>query len=337
MIINNVLHFQQRGIALIIVLFMFAILAIVISWLVVMNSTDINKAKSYFSSEQAYLYCLSGEEIARQLLIEDFNKNPNIDHINESWAKPGYIYRTDEGYFEVFIEDASGRFNLNNLASPNAIKHKIILSNMLNLVIDDQSQSSAVAEQMLDWIDADKVVGTEEFDYLSEDPSYRPPEGPIADVSEIRWLKDVDRDVYKAIHDDLFSNMAAIPAVTKYNINTITPGTLAALTNTSINAAEEYVKNIRSSENGFSTPAQAITGISGADLSLLDVKSDYFYVQVRAKHADHYAYLTSLVFRNRAANGKIEIISRDRSKKFIFPFSEDYNDDFKYSDYEIDI
>jgi len=328
---------SQRGVALITVLFMFALLAIVLSAVIAVNSADINRAKSYFSSEQAYLFCLSGEEIARQMLAEDFKKSPDLDHVNEAWAKSGYIYSVDGGYFEVFIEDASGKFNINNLSAVNYAQQKIIFSNMLTLVLDDKNLSDKVAEQMTDWVDADILIGVEEFDYLSEDPSYRPPNGLVADISEIRWLKDIDAEVYKVLHDELFSSLVVIPGQSKININTVTSHALAGLGNINLKAADSFVKAIRSTEGGFSTPSEAIAGIPGVDLSLLDVKSDYFQVRIRAKYGAHYAYLTTLIWRNSADNGRLEIISRDRSERFVFPFSEDYNDDSKADDYEIDI
>jgi len=80
-----------------------------------------------------------------------------------------------------------------------------------------------------------------------------------------------------------------------------------------------------------------VVGIPGIDLSLLDVKSDYFLVRIRAKYGQNYAYLSSLIFRDRAQNGRLEILSRSRSDRFIFPFSKDYNESVESGDYEIDI
>src|SRR5690606_22019783 len=323
-----------KGIALITVLFMFALLAIVISSLIVVSSSDINRAKNYILYEQAYLLCLSGEEIARQILIEDFQKNPDIDHINKDWAESGRVIRIDGGYIEIFIEDATGKFNINNFSDANPGKQKLIFSNMLNIFLDEKSLADTLSEQMKDWIDTDHLNGTEEFDYLSEDPSYRTPNGLIADISEMRWLKDMDADTYKLIYDELFSDLTAIPAQNKININTITPLTLAGLANMSVQSAEDIVEKIRGEKNGFSSAAQAVVGLPGIDISLLDVKSNYFQVRVRAKYGEHYAYMTSLILRDRNLNGRMEVISRSRSKKFIFPFSEDYNEAIKPNDYD---
>lgn len=334
---DNSFNQNQRGVALITVLFMFSLLAIVMAGLIILNSADINRAENYLSSEQAYLLCLSGEEMARQMLKEDFKKNPNIDHTNEAWAQPGYVYKVDGGYFEVFIEDAAGKFNINNLTGMNPAKQKMIFSNMLNLALDEPSLATKLTEQMVDWIDVDNLGAAEEFEYMSEEPSYRPPNGPVADISEIRWLKDIDAETYKTLHDELSSSIIAIPAQNKINVNTITPYTLAGLGNISLQGAESFVNTIRIADNGFSVPAQAVAGIPGIDISLLEVKSDYFQIQVRAKYGQHYAYLTTLIFRDSSANGRLEVISRDRSKRFVFPFSEDYNEVDKSGDYEIDI
>lgn len=336
---KNKIYGSQSGVALITVLLIFALLTVVLSGLIVSNNSDLKRVGSYLSTEQAYLLCLSGEEIARQLLAEDYKKSSTIDHVNEPWAKSGLVFEVDGGYFEVFIEDATGKFNLNNLATSNTgdIKQRDTLSAILDIGLNEKVIADEISAKMSDWVDLDKINGTEEFEYLSEEPSYRPPDGPVAGISEIRLLKGIDAETYKIMRDQVFKGLTALPAQTKININTITPLTLAGLGKMNLKAAETLVTTIRSATEGYSTPAQALAGIPGIDLASLDIKTDYFEVRVRAKFGEHYAYLRSLVFRDPRAEGRLEIISRDRSEKFVFPFSEDYNESRKSDDYEIDI
>lgn len=326
---------KQKGIALITVLFMFAVVTVVLAGLVVLSQNNSHRASHYLASEQAYMLCLSGEEWARQLLHEDFTKHPDVDHMNENWAKEGLVMKRENGYLEIKIEDAQGRFNMNNLAD---VKYKVSFANMLDLSLGDTLQSMTLAEQMSDWLDADNITGIEELDYLSEEPPYRTPNMPIAEVTEIRWLKSIEAKHYQLMRQQVQNDWITLPkGGTTLNVNTLTPAVAAGLSGLSLEEGENMVAEIRAQKDGITQLGALPAGMASVDKALLGVKSSYFLVSVRAKYGDQYAYIRSLVFRDSTSNGKMVIISRDRSKRFIFPFSEDYNADDVSSDFEIDI
>lgn len=332
---------RQKGVALITVLFMFAVVAVVLSTMVVNHQMNMSRAARYFDGRQAYLLCLSGEEMARQLLAEDLKSDVgrDIDHLNEAWAESGMVYRVENGYIELVIEDATGKFNINSLvnAGTENPKFKQAFSNMLAIQLEEPELAEEIASQLVDWLDADKENGTEEGDYQSFEPPYQPPNAPVANTSELIWLKTVDPAIYRVIRDEMKDELVALPTPKRVNINTVSPLVLAGLTGISLKAAQTMVENIKSQKEGYQTVADAIGGAPGIDQSLFGVNSDTFRVRVRAKYGDQYAYLETLLFRDAKDGGGFEIISRDKGQRFIFPFSEDYNERRRSSEYEIKI
>jgi general secretion pathway protein K len=337
--VQSLKSIKQKGVALITVLFLLALATVIVSGLVTLLNTNIQRSSSTIESEQAYLLCLSGEEWARQLLAEDYKSNPVIDHTHEKWAE-GHILKIDNGYAEISIQDAQGKFNINNLNGQNGVTNpdaKLVFQKLIDEALADSVLSKNIADEMADWIDVDNTTGVEEADYLAEPIPYRPPNSNITDISEIRWLLDVDQDIYKVINRGLFPSLVALPEATRVNINTATPEVIAALGNDiTRDEAAGIVQAIRSKEDGFTAnAAKAQFPLLGA-ADLVEA-SDYYEVKVRAKFADHYAFLTTILKRDHKANGEISIISRDRSGRFIFPFSKDYNGKGNSKDYEFEI
>ena len=333
---------QQHGVALIIVMFLLALATIVVTTIINLVHVNMDRTSAFLETKQAYLLCLSGEEWARQLLAEDYKLNPNIDHVHEEWAKDGKILDVSNGYIEVAIVDAQGLFNINNLVEDNGTvdaNSKIAFTNLLTLYLRDQQASTVLASEAVDWLDIDSNNGVEEADYLSLELPYRPPNSRVTNISELRWLRDMDVKQYKVLHDHLFSQLVALPHHTSYNINTLSSVVLAALAGTDIAQAEGIIRNIQAAPNGIENVGTAGAMLPANVSSILTPElvtySEYFVVRVRAKFAGHYAFLQSLVFRDHEKNGAIQVISRDRSQRFIFPFSRDYNASKKDNEFEV--
>jgi general secretion pathway protein K len=340
----------QRGVALITVLLLFALATVIISGVEVARYANTQRASSVLESEQAYLLCLSGEELARVMLADDFVINPNTDHLHEKWAAAN-ILEVDNGYIEVSIEDAQGKFNLNNLISNTGIadlNYKLAFQSLIDNVLHDETRSALLAGEAADWLDIDNTNGVEDAVYLSETIPYRPANSPVTDISELRWLKDMDMPTYRLLHQEIFPFMVALPKSkvagatdpTRININTVSAPVLAAVLGMVPADAEKAVQMIQANQDGFSDVAQAYPLFPPQVQSALGQNAvtytEYFQVRVRARFADHYAFLTSLVFRDHQ-KGTLSVLSRDRSERFIFPFSKDYNTNLKTKDYDINL
>ena len=334
---------RHSGVALVTVLFMFAMATIVVAGVAILTNINLNRSKAYLESEQARLFCLSGEEWARQILYSDFQLNPTVTHIHQPWAKQGLMLEVDHGYIEVSIEDAQASFNINNLVDANGnvdVASLQAFQRLLTLLSLDSQKSTIIANQLADWMDRDNAVGTEENIYINAGAEYRPPNTWTQDPSEIRLLKDMTKEFYSTIYHRGMQFMIALPQQTPVNINTVSPEVLAAMTGMELGQARSVVSNIQANPNGASDVGFALMAIpqnAQALLSKLSVTSDYFRVRVRVRYGDQYAFLVTILHLDRKKGGEISVISRDASKRFIFPFSSDYNKTLDNSDYQVDI
>ena len=176
-----------RGVALISVLLVVAILMAIATRIMAGHNLVINHHQNTFESDQALHYALGAETLAKQVLTEDFTRlGPDKDHLGEVWAQQTMPFEVDEGGFiEAQLNDLQGCLNLNNLAGSRHEEEVKILRRMLgNLGLPQD-----FAYHVKDWIDADMEptqFGAEDSEYLIEQPPRRTPNDLILDTSELR-------------------------------------------------------------------------------------------------------------------------------------------------------
>ena len=114
---------RQRGVALVSVLLVVAVLLAVVSRLMANHNLVINQHQNCFEQNQALQYALGAETLARQALYEDFtNSGTESDHMGEVWAQPVMPFELDEGgYLEAHVKDMHGCFNLNSVSASGAM------------------------------------------------------------------------------------------------------------------------------------------------------------------------------------------------------------------------
>ncbi|GAB6041077.1 hypothetical protein JCM17961_17510 [Endothiovibrio diazotrophicus] len=89
---------------------------------------------------------------------------------------------------EVRVWDHAGKINLNNLSRAR-------MEELLRTRVDDDDQVEALLDAWQDWIDGDdleRVNGAEEKYYEKLDPPYRPRNGRLESVEELRLIKGFD-------------------------------------------------------------------------------------------------------------------------------------------------
>jgi len=156
---------------------------------------------------------------------------------------------------------------------------------------------------------------------------YRPADGPITDISELRLLLDMSPEVFDAIRGGL----TVLPInYTFMNVNTAPPIVLQSLSPKLTLAEAEAMVLSRDTDGGYATlaaflrqPELAGLGIAPAGLG---VQSRYFRVQVRARYLDRYSYLTSVIERNPTL-GVMQVIYRNHSRRFQPVFDEKQDQD----------
>lgn len=306
----------EAGVALVSVLLVVAIATVLSVSMITKQNLAIHKTINHLEQSQAYQYALGGEELARQILHDDFEDENKTDHMAEAWAVPIAPFEFDRGEVEIQIVDLQSLFNLNSLAATgargktNRQRFRALLS---ELAID-----SFMTDLITDWIDADQStlqMGAEDYDYLVLDPPYRTAAVLMADVSELRLLLDMDEEDYQ----NLLSYVVVLPDIAApININTAPAIILQTIaTDLSVDAAQMIVEQ-RDLEEGFETVNEFFQqpGTVGATAQGLSVKSQYFRVTSRARYNDRVSTLTSVIQRD-AANGQMRVLSRDLGQRFV--------------------
>ena len=107
---------RQRGVALITVLLVVAIVTVVCAGMIARQQLSIRGTANQVQARQAWHYALGGEALAQSILRRDLRASgngsgqPAVDHLLEPWALPQPAYDLDEGQgqVQIRIEDLAG-------------------------------------------------------------------------------------------------------------------------------------------------------------------------------------------------------------------------------------
>jgi len=307
----------RRGIALITVLLFFAFLSAVAVRLASNHSMLIATSRNSFTADLALNYALGGEEMARQVLYEDFtHSGKDVDHLQEAWARGLPPLSLDEGgVVEIQIQDLQGCFNLNALGGGTAQAVHGAMINLLGIT----GLPPAIADRALDWVDADDITtgfGGEDNEYLLAKPAFRTPNGRFGDTSEIRvLLEGVDIGEDDALNRQLLPLLCALPVdQLQVNVNTASGEVLSALLPGSelgrMQAFSNQPRNFRSvGEFVQSHPEYQ------AASAMLRTTSEWFRVNVKVQIDRTTVIMSSVAFRD-SASGRVVIRSRDFGQDF---------------------
>lgn len=306
---------RQRGVALITVLLVVAIVTVICAGIIARQQLAIRSSGNELHVRQAWHYALGGETLAKAVLQRDLRQgNPlqPVDHHGELWAQPMAPFALDEGgELRVRIVDPSGRFNLNSLVQqkrPNEQALQRLRRLLLHLGIE-----KPYAERLLDWLDEGRDLGTlqgaEDNEYLLLDPPYRTANREIGDVSELRLLLEMDEADYRR----LLPFVSALPSDALLNVNTAGAMVLASLADGISPDAAMAIIAARGREGFASTQAFAalpeLAGMGGQIQSGIAVGSQYFEVISEVALGDRRVVLRSLL--QRSNDGEVSVLARD--------------------------
>ena len=302
---------RARGVVLLSVLLVLALLSALAWQLMGKHSLVIAQARFTFTGDQALEYALGAETFARQILFEEWSRNgPTKDTLQEVWAQPTAPFEVDNGFLEVQVIDMHRCFNLNSVAGsnwqPNLLRLKTL---MRNLGMPDN-----LADAWRDWVDSDIEItgfGAEDGEYLGEAVSYRTANSPAAHASELRLIRGIEAEHLELLE----SHVCVLPSTElKVNVNTAGPAVLAAMSPALTPAQVEAFTDAVRDYDDVSTVTAEFPDLTPA-VDALTVNSEYFRVNVRAQVDDSQVELSSLLRRD-PSSGRIELINRDLGRNF---------------------
>lgn len=291
---------RQQGVALITSILVVALAMVWVSSILWTDALQKRRVASLLMNDQAVLYAMGAESWAHDILKLDFEAGPT-DHLNEEWAIPLPPLPVEGGQIQGQLEDMQGRFNINNLINASGQPDATAMDIFRRLLVALQL-NPAIAEYTLDWIDPDNEVsfpdGAEDDTYSNRIPPYRPANGPITSISELRAIEGIDAEAYEL----LAPHVSALPVGTTININTATVQVLAALSDTiSLFDAESIFEGRLDAP--FNSLDEIRDDVPAQVLRLLSVSSELFRASVLVTLGSTRLYMYSLLERD--VTGKV--------------------------------
>jgi general secretion pathway protein K len=295
-------HSAQRGVALVTAVLIVAIAAAVAMKIAFAHQLWFRQMENVGDRDATDLLRRGALHWASVALLEDAAQNA-IDHKGEAWAQGLPTLPVDGGgAIKVSIEDAQGRFNLNNLVQNNKrsdVDFEIFQRLLFNLKLDPM-----LANAVVDWIDPDSVTspgGAEDVDYLNLKTPYRAANQPMVSVDELRLVKGFDAKTM-LILQRFVTVLPAAAARTAINVNTAEPELLAALANKDLawaqRVAENRLETPMKNVGEFTSQLQLPPGAPQLPAGLADVKTSFFLISLETSIGRHQRRTVALMQRD---------------------------------------
>ncbi len=343
----------QRGIALIIVMISILVLAVLAGGFAWSMKVETRLAYNANSEDELEWLGRSGVEYARWILAQQLLvPNEPYDAPNQVWAGgAGGIGTTNtpllqvekevhlgHGSFTWKITDCERKANINTASEP------ILQQGLLQMGVDP-SQFPPIVGAIMDWIDPDNNIhlqGAESEYYQGLNPPYEAKNGPIDDLSELLFIKDITPEMYWGSGSsnnppgliqrklNRFGSRDVPPSYTvglvdlftpisygKININTASANVLQLIPGLPADCAEQIVASREGEDDGsgLTGPYRSIDQVRRVpcvDLQLgrllqqyCDVRSKTFHAQIDAQVGSYKRTFFATLARNNQRDVQI--------------------------------
>ncbi|MCG9720276.1 type II secretion system minor pseudopilin GspK [Shewanella sp. Isolate7] len=325
----NNLPGKQRGVALIVVLLIVAMIAIIATNINSRNQISVRRTINLAQYDQAYWYAISAEELVKKVLKQDLDDaDDGKVHRQQYWAQADVVFPAEQGEIGGRISDLQACFNLNALAiettevengQPKLPLAAIQFKGLLVALGMDDFSAERLTHTLKDYIDEDTVAspfGAEDADYESRTVPYRAANTLMSHRSELRAVIGFSQEVYLK----LAPYICVIPGNDRQvlNVNTIEveqAALLAGMFDNKISVGEaESIINQRPGDGYDSMEDFWSNGsISGLRQqknleSSFSLKSKYFLLEAGAK-VDSATFRMQSVLRV-GGNNQLDVLTR---------------------------
>ncbi len=230
---------KNRGMALLIVLVVVAMLTALLSDLAFSTLVDMRLTETFRDSTRAYYLAKGGVNAGRMILQADTN---SYDTLNELWSRGVVNYPVADGAsITIQIEDQDGKLAINSLVSgnnPQVIMIDRFYRFLLAMDLGDLGDPAELTAALIDWLDEGgdpyteihtdgqniPVAGAENIYYQGLNEPYQCKNGPLETLEELSLVKGFTPEIVKLIspHLTVYNNV-------KININTASAEVLMSL------------------------------------------------------------------------------------------------------------
>jgi general secretion pathway protein K len=326
--------YQSKGVALITVILIIALIAILATQMTARLQLQMQRTTNIASNQQAYWYAMGAEAFAKRVLIQSFEDDSKVTHLGQIWAQGENTFPVDFGEITGEITDLNSCFNLNALRvndndgkndnSADAAKKSPARAAFEELLIAmniegvGSFEAEYMADALTDWLDDDGSIsssgGAEDNDYAAKEFPYLTANNYLASLGELRIIEHFTVNVIDKLKD--YACILPNTNMNKININTIAqdqPEILVAMLGISQDDAskalssrgDEGFKNI---DEFFSLSELSKAKITPEKKQLFAVKSEYFKLKTTASFNNSYFALNTIMQVDNKNN--ISVISR---------------------------
>lgn len=290
---------RQRGVAV-----LTAMLVVTLGTIIAVNmmwdaSVDQRRAAAGLAADQGLAYLHGAEAWAGDILRQDKVDSPQSDHLGEPWALEIAPLPVDGGAISGRLEDLQGRFNLNNLITPQGEADPLAQAQFERLLAS-LGLDPRLAGIVVDWLDADAdrgfPDGAEDEAYARVIPPYRTPNWTITSTSELTAMTGIEAEGYRT----LLPYVTALPLGTLVNVNTASAPVLASLSD-EIDLTQAASLLEQRGSAAFANIDATFDGLISADVrGRIDGSSSYFLLTATVVLGTHQFTLYSVLQRHQS-------------------------------------
>ncbi len=290
---------SQGGLALITAMLIVALVVTVAAYLSLGQQVWLRQAQNLTDMAQAEAVARGAFDLAAVLLAEDA-KNSTTDNLTEAWAQPLPVFPVEGGAVTATINDAQGRFNLNNLAAVAGGNASNPAPAIFRQLLASQDLNPDLTDALMDWLDSDsntRANGAEDTEYLALPTPYRAANRQLESVDELRLIRGFDAEAVQKLRPWV----TVLPKPTTININTAPAPVLAALCGQALPVAEQWVKDREKNPYASVPLPQCPQGSA----NVASVKTEYFEVIVQTQFGRVRRQTQGLIYRPATGAPKV--------------------------------
>jgi general secretion pathway protein K len=254
---------KQRGIALILVLWLTILLAVIATGFAYSMRTETLAARNAVSLAQA-------RGVADGAIMRVAFELLRPRTLTETWQADGVVHYWDDGDAHVAANalDESGKIDLN--AASDALL-KGLLQSAGGLDVD---AAQRIVDVIDDWKDADDVRrpnGAEAADYQAAGLSYKPANAPFESVAELQRVLGMTPTLYAAVADHLtvFSKAPGVnPAFASRTVLLAIPGATADVVDAYLRQRQDALAQ------KLPLPAFPVAGVGAGPTNLWRIRAE---------------------------------------------------------------
>ncbi|MEO8401436.1 MAG: type II secretion system minor pseudopilin GspK [Gammaproteobacteria bacterium] len=285
---------NQRGAAIIVALFITALVAAAALAMITRFQTDTHRTELLLNSNQENLIAQGSIFWAFEQLRNDIKQQQPGKIIDKTPIRsPTDVVNGAKVYSTIF--DAQVKLNLNNLSDS---QFQTVFTRLIQLASPktDLATAQTITRGVMDWITPG--ISNSSFDqyYATLKPPYRSAHQPMISVSELRMIQGVNAEIFQA----LLPYVTVLPEKTKININSAPIPVVMSLSPAITLETAQALDTFRRATPFVSLDNLAnFTVVKSSPIAQnnLTVSSNYFMIKTHVMLGDQHAILYSLVIR----------------------------------------